>query len=164
MNFYINLFFVYAIFGYIMEEVFMKIINNPYNSGVLYGPWTTVYGIAIYIMLIIYYIIRRLNFSKIKERLLYFFSVMVSLSLLEGLSGYIIEKTRHKIYWNYDHFKFNIGHYMCLEIALVWGILAYISVYFVIPRIKNKLNKIPKIISYIFLFLYIVDTIISNFL
>ena len=161
MNFYINLFFVYAIFGYIMEEVFMKIINNPYNSGVLYGPWTTVYGIAIYIMLIIYYLIKRLNLSKLKERVIYFFSVTISLSLLEGITGLLIEKTLHKVYWNYDHFKFNIEHYMCLEIALVWGILAYLSVYFVIPRIKNLLNKIPKLITYILLTLYLIDVLIT---
>ena len=164
MEFYINLFFIYAILGYFFEEVVMFIIGKPYNSGVLYGPWTTVYGIAIYVMLIVYYVIRKFKFSKIKERIVYFFSSSIIISLLEGLSGYIIEKKLNKVYWNYDKYKFNIGHYMSLETALIWGILSYLSVYYVILRIKKKINKIPKIITYIILSLYLVDFIISKFL
>ena len=163
MLFYINLFFVYSISGFIFEEVFTNIINKPFNSSVLYGPWTTVYGIAIYLMLILYYSIKSFKFSKLKEKIIYFFSAAIVLSLLEGICGYLIQLTQHKIYWKYDKLKFNIGHYMSLEVAVIWGILACISVYFVIPRIKKILNKIPKIITYIILVMYLTDVIITIF-
>lgn len=159
--FYVNLFFFYAIIGFFLEEIILKIIGRPYNSGILYGPWTTVYGIASIIMVIVYFFVKKFNFSKIKEKIIYFFCISFILTMLEALSGYLIEITKHTVYWNYENLKFNFGHYIALEISLAWGLLALISTYLILPRIKGFLNKIPKIITYILIIFYVIDNIIS---
>jgi len=159
--FYINLFFIFSIMGYLLETLTMYFLNIDYNSSVLYGPWTTIYGLAIFVMIVVYILINKFKFKKKKEIIIYFFAISISLTVLEGISGYVIELTQNKIYWNYDNYKFNIGHYMALEVALIWGLLSTFSMYFIVPRIKKLVNKIPKIITYIAIIIFIIDIIIS---
>lgn len=161
MYFYLNLFFIYSISGYLFETITMFLMHKSYNSSVLYGPWTMVYGLAVLIMILIFILIKKLKLSPLKEKIFYFLIVTTVLTALEGISGYIIENTRHVIYWNYDNLPLHIGHYMSLEISTLWGILSLISMYLIIPRIKEKINKIPKIITNIIVFLFTVDIIIS---
>jgi uncharacterized membrane protein len=164
MLFYINLFFIYAISGYFFETLVMHLIHKSYNSSVLYGPWTMVYGLAVIVMIIVYLIIKKFKLSNIKEKILYFITITLVMTILEGISGYIIELTQNKIYWHYDNLKFNLGHYMALEISLIWGLFSLFSMYFIIPRIKEFVNKIPKIITYILIGLFLIDILISFYL
>jgi uncharacterized membrane protein len=164
MLFYVNLFFIYAISGYFFETLVMHLIHKSYNSSVLYGPWTMVYGLAVIVMIIVYLIIKKFKLSNIKEKILYFITITLVMTILEGISGYIIELTQNKIYWHYDNLKFNLGHYMALEISLIWGFFSLFSMYFIIPRIKEFVNKIPKIITYILIGLFLIDILISFYL
>ena len=50
---------------------------------------------------------------------------------------------------------------MSLEIALLWGGLATFAMYYIVPKIKNFVNKIPKIVTYITIVLFIIDIVIS---
>ena len=159
--FYINLFFIFSIIGYFLESVTMYLLKIDYNSSVLYGPWTSIYGMAIFVMIIVYLIIKKFDLKNRKEKIFYFLAVAFVLTILEGASGYVIEFTQNKVYWNYDAFKFNIGHYMSLEIALLWGGLATFAMYYIVPKIKNFVNKIPKIVTYITIVLFIIDIVIS---
>ena len=161
MYFYLNLFFIYAIFGYLFETITMSLMHKQYNSSVLYGPWTIVYGIAVIIMIIVFLLVKRLKLSSIKEKIVYFFTITIVLTILEGLSEKKKKKTRHVVYWNYDNLPLHIGHYMAVEISMLWGFFSVISMYFIIPRIKEKVNRIPKIITNIILFLFIIDMVIS---
>ena len=159
--FYLNIFFIFAISGYILETITFFVINKPYNSSILYGPWTPIYGIASLIMVVVYLIIKKLKFSLKKEKIIYFITIALVLTIMEGIAGYIIEITQNKIYWNYDNLIFNVGHYMTLEISLIWGFLAFISMYLIIPKIKKIINKIPKLVTMVILGLFIVDCIIT---
>lgn len=159
--FYMNLFLIFSILGYLLETITMFILNIEYNSSVLYGPWTLIYGIASIIMIIIYILIKKINLDLKKEKIVYFFCISLILTILEGIAGYVIEFTQNKIYWNYDNLKFNIGHYMSLEIAFLWGGLATFSMYFIIPKIKRIVNKIPKTLTYLLILLIVVDIIVS---
>ena len=61
--------------------------------------------------------------------------------------------------WNYEKHKFNIGPYISLETANMWGI-ASILVLYVIKPIINKIEKhIPKFITYILILLFSIDVI-----
>lgn len=112
-------------------------------------------------MILVYIFIKKFKFSNKKEKVVYFFTITFVLTFLEGSAGYIIELTQKKVYWNYDNFIFNIGHYMTLEISLIWGILAYFSVYYLIPKSKKFINKIPKLITFVLIILIILDCILS---
>ena len=49
----LNCFFIYSILGYILEMIFGFVIGAHPESGVLYGPWTPIYGIASVLIIII---------------------------------------------------------------------------------------------------------------
>ncbi len=42
--YFLNCFFIYSILGFILECLFTLITKNHFASGILYGPWTPVYG------------------------------------------------------------------------------------------------------------------------
>lgn len=159
--FYINLFLIYSVIGYFLETISMAAIGKNYNSSVLYGPWTHIYGLACLVMMIIYLLIRKLKLSKKIEVSFFFIFSCLILTLLEGISGYVIELTQHKIYWDYRSLWLNIGNYMSVEIGLIWGILAVLNIYFLLPFISEKIKKIPKAITLVALSLFILDVIIS---
>ena len=59
--YYINNFFMYSILGHIFESIIYLFCEG--ESGILYGPWTPVYGIGV---VIIYYFTPTFNnFRKI---------------------------------------------------------------------------------------------------
>ena len=45
--YYINLFFVYSILGFVFETILSQFWSGVFNSGILFGPWTPVYGIGV---------------------------------------------------------------------------------------------------------------------
>ena len=50
--YYINIFFVYSILGFLIESLFCSFL--PLKSGILYGPWTIVYGIGMTFVYLVY--------------------------------------------------------------------------------------------------------------
>lgn len=158
----LNSFFVYSFIGYIFEIVFGFITgaNNP-ESGVLYGPWTPIYGIAaILIILISERLFRNLHLSRWKETIIVFFIIVPLLMVLEYIGGYLIEIVFGFTFWDYSHYKFNIGKYTCLEIGLIWGIMGILFIYFLRPFLDKYIKRIPKIVSILLTFLFILDLIV----
>ncbi len=161
---YLNCFFTYSIFGYLLESIIAKILNNNFNSGILIGIWTPIYGIgSIIIILISKYIFKKVN-NKYLRVILIFILVTIILTLLEGLGGFLLEKVFNITYWNYSKHKFNIGKYMSLSISLVWGIGSLIFIYFIHPRLNKYINKIPKFVTYTLLVLFIIDSILTIYI
>ena len=81
--------------------------------------------------------------------------------MLEFIGGNLIHLLTGKVFWDYSKLKFNIGHYIALEISLVWGIMSLVLIYLIKPIIDKILKKIPSIITYLVLFIFIIDLIIS---
>ena len=48
---FVKIFLIYSILGYILETLGTVYYDKPFNSGVLKGPFTIIYGIAILIIL-----------------------------------------------------------------------------------------------------------------
>jgi uncharacterized membrane protein len=160
--YYINYFFLYAIIGHFIETVFTK----GFNSGILYGWWTPVYGFGVVLILLIGKLI---GTFPLKEKRLFkifitYLSCMIILTLIELIGGYLIEFIFHQEFWNYEHYKFHIGPYISLEVANMWGI-AGITVLYLLKPISDKIvSKVPIGLTYILLILIFIDTTITIFL
>lgn len=155
MIYYINYFFIYAIIGHIIESLF---ISN-FTSGILYGWWTPIYGFGVVLILLIGNWINTFNLKGklIWKIIITYILCMVILSLIELIGGYIIEFIFNVEFWNYENHKFHIGSYISLEMANIWGI-ASITVLYILKPITDKIvYKIPKWITYVLLFLILVD-------
>lgn len=159
----LNCFFIYSILGFLLESTFNLIVIHHFKSGILYGPWTPVYGIgAILTIIISNKIFKKLKTTKLKETIIVFLILSVTLTLIEWIGGILIEKIFSITMWNYKKFNFNIGKYISLEMALIWGIISIILIYFIKPLIDKIEKKIPKKLTITLSTLFIIDLIITT--
>ena len=80
---------------------------------------------------------------------------------VEFLGGILIEKLFNETFWNYRHFKFNLGKYIAFEVTLLWGLMSLMFVYIVKPLIERFINKIPRAVSILVFCLIIIDFIFT---
>ena len=159
----LNCFFIYSILGFLLESTFNLIVIHHFKSGILYGPWTPVYGIgAILTIIISKKIFKKLKTSPLKETLITFLILAITLTITEWLGGILIEKLFSITMWNYKNFNLNIGKYITLEMTLIWGLISIFLIYFIKPVIDIIEKKIPKSLTYILLILFIIDVIITT--
>ena len=159
--YYVNAFFIYSIIGFIFEVVVSLLKKVKIGSGILYGPWTPIYGIGAVLVIIIYkFLTKYLHFNKIIEVIIFLITITIILTILEYLGGVIIEKIFKVTFWDYSKFKYHIGKYIALEISLVWEIGALIIVYIINPLVDKLIPIIPSYITIILSGLMIVDYIL----
>ena len=155
--YYVNIFFLYSIIGFILEYI-MYLING-YEGGILYGFWTPIYGIgAVVISLIYNKFIEKLHHHKILKFIIIFLTGFFLLTIIEFIGGNLIKLIFGETMWNYSDYEFNIGKFISLEMATIWGVSSLILIY--LKDITDKIvKKIPKFISWILIILFIVDLI-----
>lgn len=154
----INYFFIYAIVGWMLEVSYNGIRQGKYiNCGVLNGPWCPIYGFAAISILAL------LNEVGDHSKIFIFFASMVIASLIELITGFILEKFFHKKWWDYSDKKFNIAGYICAEYSLLWGALCFILYEAIHPMLARLVGNLPEklliIINIIVGIVFIVDII-----
>lgn len=156
--YYLNCFFIYSILGHAIETLTALITGNGFKSGILNGWWTPVYGIGVVTILFVSeYLFKNLHMHRFWETVIMFFVVAIVLSTLEALGGVLIEKIFGEVFWDYSQQKFHIGHYISLEMTLVWGVASVIFIYIINPLLEGFIKKIPGWITISFVILFIMD-------
>lgn len=156
--YYIIYFFIYAIIGWAMEVTYNGIRQGKYiNCGVLNGPWCPIYGFA---AISILFMLGKVNtYSK----LFLFFASMLVASVIELVTGFILEKVFHKKWWDYTDKNLNIGGYICAEYSLIWGALCFILYEAIHPMIVKFVSafsvKILIIVNIIIAIIFLIDLI-----
>ena len=159
--YYLNNFFIYSFLGYILELIVSKMNGKKIGSGMLYGPWTPIYGLgAVLVLVISKFIFNLFDFNKFLEIIIVSITMMIVLTFLEWIGGILIEKIFHVVFWDYRKFKFNIGKYVALEVSLIWAIGSLLIIYIIQPIINKFIYLIPNYITYILIVLFIIDMIV----
>lgn len=155
--YYINVFFIFSIIGHILENfVYVHV-----DSGILYGFWTPIYGFGVLLILFIDYVLKKLKINKYLYPFVLFIISAVFLSTLEYIGGTIIENLYGRIFWDYSYQKFHIGKYTSLKMCFLWGLSSIAIIYIFKPFLDKFIKKIPKFITYILVFLFIIDIIVT---
>ncbi len=155
--YYLNYFFIFSIIGHIIE----CFCYSNGESGILYGYWTPIYGVGVIIILLINKFINKYKINNFFKFLLLFFSSMIILSIIEIIGGYLIEWLFHTKLWDYTNYKFNIGKYTALEMAIIWGSGSILLIYILKPIIDKIISKIPKFLTYILIVLFVFDLLMT---
>ena len=157
----LTIFLSYSFFGFIFETIVSLVTDGKLNSGIMFGPWTPIYGFGVLIMLFLKKQLKKLNLKKYQEIIVFFLSIVVILSLLEQTGGMLLDKVFHKTLWDYSNLKFHITKYIALEISLGWGLGAIIIGYIIHPKLKKYFQKMPFVITAIAALIFSIDAIIT---
>ncbi len=157
--YYVKLYLVFCFIGFMFESLGAIFLGTNFNSSVLYGPWTTVYGLGIFLMLLVFKLVKKFKLKKWFEIGLYFFLSALALTFLEYICGLFIFERMHVIYWNYQNMTFQYNDFNCLEATLFWGIASTIIMYLIYPHLKKLIAKIPNFVIIILGILYLIDVV-----
>ena len=83
------------------------------------------------------------------------------LSIIEGIGGSVLEYLFNIEMWNYSNKDPHLGKYICLQNSLIWGILGTLFIHIFKPFTDKILNQITNKETYLFLTIFIIDTIIT---
>ena len=71
----INCFFIYSVLGFFFEATYNLITSNHFSSGIMYGPWTPIYGIGAILTIQIHKsIFEKSNQNKFVKNLMFFYN------------------------------------------------------------------------------------------
>lgn len=158
MFYYLNLFLISSMFGYLLETTLKTFFFHAMNNGILNGPWIPIYGFGVVIITLISKgIFRNLKVSKLVKTMLTFLSVSIILTILEWVGGTLIELITKDVFWDYRKLKFNFGKYVALEMSLLWGVASIIFIYVIKPFEDRLIKKIPKTITIIVFGIFLTD-------
>jgi len=159
--YYLKLFLTYSLLGFVMESTLFKIIGSRKHSGIFYGPMTAVYGVGIIsIELLNKYFFKRLKYHKIIKIIIEFITLTIVLSVIEFIGGNILKFLFNIDMWDYSSNFMNIGKYVCLGFSLIWGVLGVAYIHIIKKFTDKLLKQITNKETYIFLTIFIIDTIL----
>ena len=157
---YLKYFILYSIIGFTFESDVFKISKSLSHSGIIFGPYTIVYGFGGLASLVINKLLNCIDNIYLNFITCYFLFT-ISCSLIEFISGHIINYLFKKDSWNYSNHKYHFGKYVCLDYSLFWGLLATIFTKVLQNFFHYILAPIPSYIVIIFLLIIVVDFFLS---
>lgn len=142
-NFYdvVWIFIIYAFLGWCTEVAYAALEHGKFvNRGFLNGPYCPIYGCGILIVVCI--------LTPIKNNVfVLFLGSFLLTSVLEFITGFVMEKIFHNKWWDYSNQHFNIMGYVCLKFSIIWGFACTFVILIVHPVIYGLIHIIPKIIG-----------------
>lgn len=150
-------FYIYCLFGWIIESSIVSFKEKRLvNRGFMKGPLLPIYGSGAVIVLFFC--------LPFKQNILSVYLVgMISATILEYITGYIMELTLNMRYWDYSNEKFNYKGKICLTSSLFWGFLSVFMTFVIhtpIEEIVNKIDNLTPIITTISIY-FLIDFIFS---
>lgn len=149
-------FFIYCFLGWVWESCYVSVRKREWiNRGFLHGPILPIYGFGAIIILWLTLPVRN-SIAPI------YLLGMLGATLLEYVTGAVMERLFHVRYWDYSNYKFNINGYICLFSSLGWGAFSVLLVKVLHPPIERVVLQIPIYladpVSLICVIVFMVDT------
>lgn len=130
-------FYFYCVCGWVIESTYVSVLTKKVtNRGFLHGPMIPIYGCGAMTLI--------LSCGPfMKWPVAVFFVGLIAASVLEYITGALMEAIFKVRYWDYSKKKFNINGHVCLLNSLYWGFFALLLNYFVhkpVYSLSTKLN------------------------
>lgn len=108
-------FFFYSFVGWIWESSYVSILTKRLtNRGFLTGPMLPIYGSGAVVMLCATYPVQSSDIGI-------FLLGLIAATILEYVTGVVMEALFQVRYWDYSDKKFNIQGHICLSSSLAWA-------------------------------------------
>ncbi|MFR1518016.1 MAG: putative ABC transporter permease [Clostridia bacterium] len=135
------IFLIYAFLGWCTEVVFAAVNSGKFvNRGFLNGPVCPIYGFGVLT------VVRLLRPFTENILLLFAGSVLIT-TILEFITGFLLEKLFHQKWWDYSDVPFNLKGYVCLKFSLLWGLACMFIVKIIHPLVLRFIQILPGTVS-----------------
>ena len=137
------IFIIYAFIGWCTEVSYAALDRGIFvNRGFLNGPYCPIYGCGVVIVVAV--------LTPLKDNLLILFiGSFLLTSILEYITGYLLEKVFHNQWWDYSDKPFNIHGYVCLKFSIYWGLACTFIMDVLHPIIYKGITLMPHIVGMI---------------
>lgn len=134
---WVLLFFFYCFCGWVWESCYVSACRRQWvNRGFLHGPLLPIYGSGAIIILFV-------TLPVEQDLRLVFLLGMIAATVLEYITGAVMERLFKVRYWDYSHHRFNLNGHICLTSSLAWGFFSILLVRFIHPPIAGLLADVP---------------------
>ena len=138
---WILFFFIYSFVGWCWESCYVSVRKHRWiNRGFLHGPMLPIYGSGALVILI--------STIGVRENpwLIFLFG-MLAATVLEYITGAVMERMFHVRYWDYSRQKLNLNGYICASSSLCWGVFSVLLVRIVHIPVERAVLDIPMFIT-----------------
>ena len=131
-------FYFYCFFGWCFESAYVSLRNRRLiNRGFMRGPFLPLYGSGALMMLIVS--------GPVRDSLvLTYIMGCIGATILEYVTGVVMEALFKVRYWDYSNQKFNFRGYICLSSILAWGGLTILMTEVVHAPVERLVLGIPE--------------------
>ena len=153
------LFLVYSFIGWTIETVAGSVKWHRFvNRGFFTAQFCYVYGF--------YAVLKTVTLWELENQWFFLFSgCALQATLIEWLTGKLLERLNHHKWWDYSNKKFNFDGYICLQYTLLWGVLGCIAMKYGNHIFAGLFDMIPglvrKIVIWVLIGIALVDLIAS---
>lgn len=132
---YFLLFMTISFLGWVAETIFFLVCYGEFHDrGFMTLPFCTIYGCS---FLLLYLLIG--TPSGKQPPLRYFLLCVFVPTTLELVTGWFFCSAFDLRLWSYENYRFHYQGYICLEYALLWGILIPPCMKFVFLPVKRHI-------------------------
>ena len=134
---WVLLFFFYCFCGWVWESCYVSLRQRRWvNRGFLQGPLLPIYGSGAIIILF--------ATLPVEDSLpLIWLLGMLAATILEYVTGAVMERLFQVRYWDYSSQKFNLNGHICLTSSVAWGFFSILLVRLLHPPVARLLSGFP---------------------
>lgn len=133
-------FYFYCFFGWVFESTYVSVKSRKFvNRGFMRGPFLPIYGSGAIMMLVV-----SMPFQD--NLILTYLAGCVGATVLEFVTGTVMEALFKVRYWDYSNQKFNYKGHICLGSTLAWGFLTIFMTDFLHRGVEKLVFSIPDLI------------------
>ena len=133
-------FYFYCFFGWVFESTYVSVKSRKFvNRGFMRGPFLPIYGSGAIMMLVV-----AMPFQD--NLILTYLAGCVGATVLEFVTGTVMEALFKVRYWDYSNQKFNYKGHICLGSTLAWGFLTIFMTEFLHRGVEKLVFSIPDLI------------------
>ncbi len=130
-------FYTYCVIGWVWECTYCSIVERRLtNRGFMKGPVIPIYGCGTSVMLMVS--------APFRDNLiLTFVAGAIGATILEFLTGTVMEALFKVRYWDYSKAPLNVNGYICAPVSLVWGMFAVLLTRYIHVPVEKLEASIP---------------------
>lgn len=131
-------FYLYCFVGWCFESTYVSIRKHkPVNRGFMRGPYLPLYGSGAIVMLFV-----SLPFRN--SLILTFLAGSIGATILEYVTGVVMEALFKVRYWDYSDQKLNFQGHICLSSSIAWGVLTIFLTRVLHKPVEKLVTAIPE--------------------